>query len=188
MLGRFGNTLRELGARWKWSKTADRLGPDMLGTYFKFYIPSLQKKICREKFLYFGENADFRIGASAVCCSNIKIGENVVIRPNSILMATKNGQINIEKDVLIGSGVHIYVSNHKFDDISMPIYYQGHSSEKSVLIKEGSWIGANAIILPGVTIGRNAVVGAGSIVTKDVSDFTVVGGNPAKVIKVLVNK
>jgi acetyltransferase-like isoleucine patch superfamily enzyme len=186
MFGRFRNILREFCARWKWSQNADRLGPDMIGTYFKFYIPSLQKKICRDKFLYFGENADFRIGAYAVCCSNIKIGENVVIRPMSILMATKNGQINIENDVLIGSGVHIYVSNHKFDDTSVAIYYQGHSADKSVLIKEGSWIGANAIILPGVTIGRNAVVGAGSIVTKDVPDFTVVAGNPARVIKELV--
>lgn len=186
MLGNFGNRLREFRARWKWSKTADRLGPDMLGTHFKFYLPSLQKKICKEKFLYFGENAEFRLGAYAVCCSNIKIGENVIIRPNCMFFATKNGQINIEKDVLIGSGVHIYVSNHKFDDTSVAIYYQGHSAEKSVLIKEGSWIGANAIILPGVTIGRNAVVGAGSIVTKDVPDFTVVGGSPAKVIKVLV--
>lgn len=82
-------------------------------------------------------------------------------------------------------GVHIYVSNHKFEDVTIPIYYQGHSPAKSVLVKEGSWIGANSVILPGVTIGRNSVVGAGSIVTKDVPDFTLVAGNPAKMIRIL---
>ncbi|OZI12718.1 acetyltransferase [Bacillaceae bacterium SAS-127] len=183
MLGNLTSLVKEIKHRWNWSKSADRLGPDMLGTHFKFYIPTLQRKICQEKFLYFGEKAEFRIGAYAVGCSNIKIGDNVVIRPNSILMATKNGRIDIEKDVLVGSGVQIYVSNHKFDDVSIPIYYQGHSDERSVRIQEGSWIGANVVILPGVTIGRNSVVGAGSIVTKDVPDFTIVAGNPARVIR-----
>lgn len=185
MLGRLSILIKEFKSRWSWSDDADRLGPDMLSTHFKFYFPSLQKKICEKKFAYFGQNAEFRMGAYAVCCSNIKIGDNVVIRPNSVLIATQNGEINIEKNVLIGMGVHIYVSNHKFEDVTIPIYYQGHSPAKSVLVKEGSWIGANSVILPGVTIGRNSVVGAGSIVTKDVPDFTLVAGNPAKMIRIL---
>ncbi len=175
--------LKELHQRWRWSRKTDRLGPDMLGTYFHFFLPSLQRKICKEKFLFFGENAEFRMGAFAVQCSNIKIGSNVVIRPNCVLIASQESVIDIENDVLVGSGVHIYVSNHRFNDVSLPIYDQGHSPSKAVKIKEGSWIGAGAIILPGVTIGKNSVVGAGSIVTKDVEDFTVVAGNPAKLIK-----
>lgn len=175
--------LKALRQRWRWSRKADRLGPDMLGTYFLFFLPSMQRKICKEKFLFFGENAEFRMGAYAVQCSNIKIGKNVVIRPNCVLMASQDSVIDIENDVLVGSGVHIYVSNHRFDDVSLPIYHQGHSPSEAVKIKEGSWIGAGAIILPGVTIGKNSVVGAGSIVTKNVEDFTVVAGNPAKLIK-----
>lgn len=185
MLGEQLSLIKEFYQRWKWSKNADRLGPDMLGTYFKFYIPSMQKEICKDKFLHFGENAEFRMGAYAVGCSNIKIGNNVVIRPNSVLIATEKGKIEIENNVLIGTGVHIYVSNHEFTDITKPIYSQGHSSEKSVVLKEGCWIGANAVILPGVSIGINAVVGAGSIVTRNVEDFTVVAGNPARIIKTL---
>jgi len=185
MLGEYIKLVKEFKQRWKWSKQADRLGPDMIGTYFYFFLPTKQRSICEEKFMSFGENAEFRMGAYAVNCSSIKIGDKVIIRPNSILMASVDGKIDIEKDVLIGSGVQIYVSNHRFDDVALPIYYQGHSLAKSVLIKEGSWIGANAIILPGVTVGKNAVVAAGSIVTKDVRDFTVVGGNPAKLIKEL---
>jgi len=183
MLGDFIKLIKEWRQRWKWSKEADRLGPDMLGTYYSFFLPSLQRKICEKKFLFFGENAEFRMGAYAISCSNIKIGDNVIIRPNSFLFATEKGQIEIEKNVLIGSGVHIYVSNHKFDDPNISIYYQGHSGAKSVILKEGSWIGANSIILPGVTVGENSVVAAGSIVTKSVESRTVVGGNPAKLIK-----
>lgn len=185
MLGDFIKLVKEFNQRWKWSKQADRLGPDILGTYFFFFLPTMQRKICTEKFNFFGENAEFRMGAYAFQCSNIKIGDNVVIRPTSILMAAADAEIDIQKDVLIGSGVHIYVSNHRFDNPTISIYYQGHSPAKPVLLKEGSWIGANAIILPGVTIGRNAVVAAGSIVTKDVEDFTLVGGNPARLIKKL---
>lgn len=175
--------LKEFLMRWKWSKEADRLGPDMLATHFSFYIPSLRNKICKAKFAYFGAGAEFRIGAYAVNCSNIYLGKNVTIRPNSFLMADKNGEIRIEDDVLIGSGVHIYVSNHRFDNSEIPIFYQGHTQSKSVCLKRGCWIGANVVILPGITIGENAVVGAGSIVTKNIPSRSIVAGNPAKVIK-----
>lgn len=175
--------MKEIISRWKWSRDVDRLGPDILATHFAFYHPSLQKKICKKKFGKFGDNAEFRIGAYAVTCSRIFLGSNVVIRPNSFLIATNEGEIHIDDDVLIGSGVHIYVSNHRFDNIEIPIYYQGHTSSKSVKLKKGCWIGANTIILPGVTIGENAVVGAGSIVTKDVPAKCVAVGNPARIIK-----
>jgi acetyltransferase-like isoleucine patch superfamily enzyme len=79
--------------------------------------------------------------------------------------------------------VHIYVHNHKFEDPSIPVLEQGHSPSEDVTIKRGAWIGANAIILPGVVIGRNSVVGAGSVVTKSVDDHVVVAGNPATVIR-----
>ena len=64
----------------------------------------------------------------------------------------------------------------------MPIINQGTSFESKVIIEEGSWIGVNACILPGVRIGKNSVVAANSVVTKDVSDNEVVGGVPAKVL------
>ena len=74
-------------------------------------------------------------------------------------------------------------SNHVHKNKSIPIINQGYTDSKPILVKKGSWIGANVIILPGVTIGRNSVVGAGSIVTKSVSDHSIVAGNPAVVIE-----
>ncbi|MCL1057796.1 hypothetical protein L2729_07240 [Shewanella gelidimarina] len=93
--------------------------------------------------------------------------------------------ITIEDFVSIGSGVHIYTSNHEFSDTTRPIFEQGHREVQPVVVEKGAWIGANAIILPGVTVGMNSVVGAGSVVTKDVVAFTVVAGQPSRVIKQL---
>jgi acetyltransferase-like isoleucine patch superfamily enzyme len=97
----------------------------------------------------------------------------------------EEGNIVIEDDVAIGAGVHFYVNDHRFDRIDIPIKYQGYYPSAEIRVCKGAWIGANAIILLGVTIGENAVVGAGSIVTMDVKPFTVVAGNPARLIKTI---
>lgn len=91
--------------------------------------------------------------------------------------------ITIEDDVLIGSAVHIYTQNHRFDDPSLPIIDQGHSPSRPVTLKRGCWVGAAAIVLPGVTIGENAVVGAGSIVTSDIPANAVAVGSPARIVR-----
>ena len=106
-----------------------------------------------------------------------------------MLMAAggEDGEIVIEDNVLIGSGVHFYVSNHTFSNPTIDIYYQGHDEPRPICLEKGCWIGANAIILPGVTIGKNAVVAAGAVVTKDVESETVVGGIPAKMLKKIGN-
>lgn len=175
--------IRELFSRISWWSKADRLGPDVPTTHFLLYLPVKAKKLCDKKFKRFGFKSEFRPGAYAVTCSNISIGDYVVIRPSTMLFATKDATIEIEDNVLIGSGVHIYVSNHLFSNPEVDIIHQGHTPGKSVTLKKGCWVGANSILLPGVTIGENAVVGAGSIVTKDVPPRSVAVGNPAKVIK-----
>jgi acetyltransferase-like isoleucine patch superfamily enzyme len=165
---------------------ADRIGPDIPLTHWRLHFKSTMRRLCTEKFLNFGVDAEFRAGAYAVCCSKISLGNRVVIRPGCMLFADPRNigaSIVIENDVMLGSGVHIYVHNHRFDDPSMPVIDQGYHQSKPVLLEQGSWIGAGAIILPGVTIGRNAVVGAGSVVTRDVPACTVAAGNPAKVLR-----
>lgn len=171
----------EFYKRWKWTKSADRLGPDMIGTHYKLHFPSAQRKICEEKFAYFGKEAEFRPGAYAIHCSTIYIGDKVIIRPQTMLFSTGQSKIIIEDEVLIGSGVHFYTVNHSFSDKNIPIYYQGHEEPKDIIVRKGAWIGANAIILPGVEIGENAVVAAGAVVTKNVLKNQIVSGVPAKV-------
>ncbi len=179
----------EIFKKYKFDTISDRLGPDCPFTHYKLYYKSSMRKVCKKKFKFFGENSEFRAGSYAVTCSKISIGNNVVIRPNTMLFADprsdSKGVIIIEDNVLIGSGVHIYVANHMFHHGGLDIIKQGHYEAQDVILKQGCWIGAGAIILPGVTIGKNSVVGAGCIVTKSVPDRVVVAGNPAKVIKKL---
>lgn len=168
----------------------NRLGPDIPLSHLLLYSRRLGHMICKRKFKSFGNNSSFRPFAYAIETQKIAIGDNVVIRPGTMLFASPYGEekklhILIEDDVLIGSSVHIYVSNHKFFDITLPISKQGHSVVKPVILKKGCWIGANVTILPGVVVGENSVVGANSVVTKSISPFTVVAGNPAKIIKKL---
>lgn len=171
----------------KFDNKADRLGPDCPFTHWRLFFKKSMRRICEKKFEAFGEGAEFRPYAFAINCSKISIGKKVVIRPASMLFAdtrvADKGKISIEDNVLIGSGVHIYVSNHKYGAKNATIMEQGHFDPENTLLKNGCWIGANAILLPGVTIGRNAIVGAGSIVTKDVPDNVIVAGNPAKFLK-----
>ncbi|WP_353661121.1 acyltransferase [Hydrogenimonas sp. SS33] len=180
------DTIKSFFSKWSFDIRADRIGPDCPFTHWYLHFKPRMKKLCKKKFKYFADSAEFRAGAYAITCSKISIGENVVIRPQTMLFADprsdQEGYIIIEKDVLIGSGVHIYVANHKFGE-QKNIIEQGHQRAKNVILKEGSWIGANAIILPGVTIGKNAVIGAGSIVTKSIPDGEVWAGNPARMIK-----
>jgi len=179
--------IRTFFSKRKFDISSDRLGPDCPFTHWRLYFKPTMQKICKNKFKKFGKNAEFRAGSYAITCSKISIGEQVVIRPGTMLFAdprdTENGKITIEDNVLIGSGVHIYVSNHKFNNVHLPIIKQGHYEPENVLIKRGSWIGANVIVLPGVTIGENSVIGGGSVVTKTIPDNVVAVGNPAKVIK-----
>ncbi len=173
----------EIIDRIKFFRKADRIGPDIPLTHWRLHFKSTMTKLCRRKFGFFGENAEFRPGAYAITCSNISIGKNVILRPGTMLFANEKGKISIQDNVLVGSGVHFYVNNHRFDDANTPIIDQGYYPSQDILVKEGAWIGANAIILPGVTIGVNCVVGAGSVVTKNTPDSSVVAGIPARVVK-----
>jgi acetyltransferase-like isoleucine patch superfamily enzyme len=170
-------------ARLRFWRTADRLGPDIPSTHWKLHFPIAMRQLCSKKFKQFGEGAEFRPGAYAISCSKISLGRRVVIRPGSMLFADPRdggAGIDIEDDVMIGSGVHIYVHNHRYTDPARPIIDQGYFASEPVRLQRGCWIGAGCIILPGVTIGENAVVGAGSVVVKDIPARVVAVGNPAR--------
>ncbi|RZJ75431.1 MAG: sugar O-acetyltransferase [Flavobacterium sp.] len=109
---------------------------------------------------------------------NIKIGKNVFINFDCTFLAL--GKITIEDNVLIAPKVSLITESHPLDPEQ-----RGGIMAKPIYIRRNAWIGANATILPGVTIGENAVVAAGAVVSKDVPDNTIVGGIPAKFLKSL---
>ena len=123
-----------------------------------------------------GEGAYVAAPIQGACLDRIKMGKNVMI--NSNLLAMARGGITIEDDVQIAANVQLLTNNHDpYERMVLPC--------KPILIKKGAWIGAGATILPGICIGEHAIVGAASVVTKDVPDCAVVVGNPAKVVKML---
>lgn len=111
----------------------------------------------------------------------LKIGDGCYIGRFSHINAAEG--VTIEDRVLIADRVYISDIDHEYRKPGVPVIQQGVRAKGPVLLKSGCWIGAGAVILSGVTVGRNAVVAANAVVTKDVPDFTVVGGIPAKVLK-----
>jgi acetyltransferase-like isoleucine patch superfamily enzyme len=179
-------TLSEIIKRMQFWNNADRIGPDIPLTHWRLHFKSTMLKLCKGKFQYFDDTAEFRPGAYAICCSKISLGKRVVIRPSSMLFADPReggAGIIIEDNVMMGAGIHLYVHNHRCDRPDIPIIDQGHYVSKEVVLKKGCWLGANTIVLPGVTIGENAVVGAGSVVTKSIPPKVIAGGNPAMIIR-----
>lgn len=131
--------------------------------------------LVKELFLgNIGENSRVMPPVTVVRGNSVKIGRNVVVMNNALFMAA--GGITIDDEVLVAANAQLISNNHDLHDHAI-------LTCKPVHLKRNCWIGAGATILPGVTVGENAVVGAGAVVTKDVDDNTVVGGNPARVIK-----
>ena len=114
--------------------------------------------------------------SSIACAERVQIGKNVFVNGGSLFMG--RGGITIEDDVRIAANVQLISNNHD-------PYEREILTCKPVLIRRGAWIGAGATILPGVCVGKYAIVGAGAVVTKDVPDCAVVVGNPARVVKTL---
>lgn len=118
---------------------------------------------------------------------SIHVGDNTDLGYRPVLLATRSS-IRIGSDVVFGPEVTIRGGNHRFDIVGMPIRaitdeMKRPEDDLGVVIEDDVWIGTRAIILHGVTVGRGAVVGAGSVVTKSIPPFTVAAGCPARVIR-----
>ena len=129
----------------------------------------------------------FSLGTHSVVesysCINNAVGDVVIGDHTRIgIHNTIIGPVTIGSHVNLAQGITVTALNHNFENIKERIDSQGITT-KQVVINDDVWIGANAVILPGVTIGRHAVVAAGAVVTTDVPENTVVGGVPAKIIK-----
>jgi acetyltransferase-like isoleucine patch superfamily enzyme len=110
----------------------------------------------------------------------VSIGDRCLIGRGSGIVG--HFSIEIGNDVWTGHHVYITDQNHGYEDVTRPISQQSQP-ERPVVIGDGSWLGHGAVVLPGVTIGKHVVIGANSVVTKDIPDFSVAVGSPAKVIR-----
>jgi acetyltransferase-like isoleucine patch superfamily enzyme len=136
------------------------------------------------------ERRKMRIGADARMAPNVSIrnGGNISIGARSrigercgLWAGTSEGRIEIEADALLGPEVFITVSNYEYEDRLIPITVQTRH-EASVRIESFTWIGRGVTILPGVNVGRGAIVAAGAVVVRDVPPWAIVAGVPARVV------
>ncbi len=150
-------------------------GSDLI---YSFGSKKLRRFLCKRIFKRTGSNVNIEHGVFFASGRDIEIGNNSGLGLN----ARVTGPLSIGNDVMMGPDVCIFTQNHKNDRLDIPMRLQT-APKKAVVIEDDVWIGARAIILPGVTIKSGSIVGAGAVVTKDVPPLAVVGGNPAKVIK-----
>jgi acetyltransferase-like isoleucine patch superfamily enzyme len=168
----------------------------------------IYSSIKRRKFHSCGSNLRLHFPANINNPNKIKIGSNVSIAEycwlncieeskNEISLKIGNNcsigrfahinayeKVILEDFVLISDRVHISDVSHIYRDENIPIMSQGAEFKGPVVIKNGAWIGIGAVVLPGVTIGRNSIVGANAVLTKDVPDFHVAKGVPAQVDRI----
>jgi maltose O-acetyltransferase len=130
----------------------------------------------------FGENLEVFTSFLLQDVANVRIGKDVLIGKNCRFYGASG--IIIGSDVLIANDVSIISVDHTFASKKIPMNKQGLTViKKPITIGDDVLIGDKAIILKGVTIGKGAIVGAGSVVTRDVKAYTIVAGNPAKLLK-----
>lgn len=159
--------------------------------FFAYYLPKSSTpiigRLCKKMRAFLVSNmfektgkninverkAKFGLGRKISIGDNSGIGINAEIPSNTI----------IGNNVMMGPDCIIYAANHNFNDLSIPMNIQGHSKAKRTIIGDDVWIGGRVIILPGKRIGDGVIIGAGSVVTKDLENYGIYAGNPIKLIK-----
>ena len=140
---------------------------------------SVRLDVLPNRKFHLGKNStieDFSVVNNGV--GDVYIGDRTRIGLGNTII----GPVMIEDDVIFAQNVVLSGLNHAYQDIETPIHKQPISTAQ-IIVKSGAWIAANSVITAGVTIGKNSVVAAGSVVTKNVPDYSVVAGNPARLIK-----
>ena len=124
-----------------------------------------------------GKNVNIEQGARF--SSAVRLGDNSGIGINARIEA----HVTIGNDVMMGPECMMFTSNHASADLTIPMNRQGFDAPRPIVIEDDVWIGARVIILPGVRVGKGSIIGAGSMVTHDVAPYSIVGGNPARLIR-----
>jgi maltose O-acetyltransferase len=149
---------------------------------YKPYGGHIAKRIryycCKHIFARCGKDVNVEHGVDFEGGFQLEIGDRSGLGVNSFI-----GVVKIGNDVMMGREVIMISQNHIFSDITRPMNIQGTEEPRPIIIGDDVWIGARAVILPGIRIGKGAIIGAGSVVTTDVPEYAIVGGNPARILR-----
>lgn len=157
--------------------------------HFAIYLPVSRKwfgigkiirlYLCRNIFEYCGKNVNIERGASFGSGEHVRIGDRSGIGINCCI---PDGSI-IGKFVNMGPNCYIHARNHRFDRIDIPMQQQGYTERRPVIIDDDVWVGRDVTIMIGRHISKGSIVAANSVVTKDFPEYSIIGGNPARLIR-----
>ena len=133
--------------------------------------------LCRGFFASAGNDINIESGVFVADGRNVRIGSGSGFGPGSRVYGVEMGD-----NVIVGPNVVFLKDNHSYEDPLVPIQSQGRTAVALPIVEDWAWIGERAIILPGRRVGKGAIVGAGAVVARDVPDYAIVGGNPAREI------
>lgn len=155
---------------------------------FAFYLPETYSKISlfsKPIRAFLARGFAKHIGKNVTIERKVIFGKEFSMGDNSgIAHDTRiQGKVTFGDNVMFGPNSLVYTRNHRHDRTDIPVRFQGYDEEKPVVLGNDIWTGANIIILPGRKIGNGVIIGAGSVITKDIPDYAIVGGNPARIIK-----
>lgn len=148
------------------------------------YSEKMRAWCCKHIFQYCGGNVNIGKSASFGMGRGIRIGYNSGIGTRAVVP----DNIIIGEHVMMGPDVTIYGSNHAYERIDIPMTKQGFKKYPPVIIEDDVWIGGHVIINAGRHIKKGTIIAAGSVVTKDFPEYSIIGGNPAKLIKSRLEK
>lgn len=130
-------------------------------------------KYCSHKVSNINRRAFFGKGDEVEIGDYSSIGANCTLHP----------KVKIGKYVMMGPEVYMVGNNHITVDTNLPMCFQGKNDNLPIVIEDDCWIGARVMIMPGKTVGKGSILASGAIITKDVEAYSIMGGNPAKLIK-----
>jgi len=145
---------------------------------YSFGVKKIRAAICKPLFKKFGTNVGIAPKVEFFKISDCEIGDHSGIGAYSQI-----GSVKIGNYVMMGTHCLLISQNHCFHDLTIPMCQQGFKAHEPIIIEDDVWIGSRVIILPGVRVGRGSIIGAGAVVTKNVDPYSIVAGNPAKLIR-----
>lgn len=169
----------------KFIATFPKIGPDMYLTHWLLFFKPLRIWFQKRMLGAIGKTSEIRPYCVIDGTKNVFIGENVIVAEGVRLVTEESdtsAKIIIEDGVLFAPNVAVYSTTHTYTDITTPVKQQPIKNTTTI-IRTGAWIGLNSVVMPGVTIGKNSVIGANSFVNKDVPDYCIYAGSPAKFIR-----
>lgn len=139
----------------------------------------LRYQCCRHIFKYCGKNVNIERKAYFASGTELCIGDNSGLGKNCVVPAN----LVVGKDVMMGPECFILDANHAFDRTDIPMLQQGHVKRMNTVLEDDIWIGRQVIFTPGRTVKKGSIIGAGCVLTKDFPEYSVIGGNPSRLLK-----